>query len=72
MPDPAAEQPRNTGVFLVVVLTILLNALALWVVVKLLNSAGAIEWDIPWRHCSALSAIFVITRAWDRGLFGRR
>ncbi len=49
-----------------VFLSLPLYAVALWGILKILGA------DLRWTQCSAIVAIAMVIRVWDRGLFAQK
>jgi|TARA_B110001454_G_C12704842_1_gene428154 hypothetical protein len=62
--DPA--ELTATAPLLFIVLSLPLYSLALWGILKILDA------DLRWTQCSAVIAITMAMRMWDRGLFGQK
>jgi hypothetical protein len=65
------KQPTVAAVALGVVLTLLVNAIGIWVSVKLLASADIVDWELDWPRSSALAIMYVTVRAWNNSLFNK-
>lgn len=66
---PETVDPKEltaTAPILFIVMSIPLYAVALWGVLKILDA------DLRWTQCSAVCAIAMAMRMWDRGLFGQK
>ena len=66
---PEAVDPADftaTAPLLFIILSLPLYSVALWGILKILEA------DLKWTQCSAVIAITMAMRMWDRGLFGQK
>ena len=66
---PEIVNPKEltaTAPFLFIVLSLPLYSVALWGILKILDA------DLRWTQCSAVIAITMAIRMWDRGLFAQK
>jgi len=61
-----ANELTATAPLLFIILSLPLYSVALWGILKILGA------DLRWGQCSAVVAITMATRLWDRGLFGQK
>ena len=67
MPEAADSADFTaTAPLLFIILSLPLYSVALWGILKILEA------DLKWTQCSAIIAITMAMRMWDRGLFGQK
>lgn len=67
MPETADSADFTaTAPLLFIILSLPLYSVALWGILKILEA------DLKWTQCSAIIAITMAMRMWDRGLFGQK
>ncbi len=67
MPETAKPEDFSaTAPLLFIVFSMPLYSVALWGVLKILDA------DLRWTQCSAVVAIMMAMRLWDRGLFAQK
>jgi len=66
---PETLNPKEltaTAPLLFIILSLPLYSVALWGILKILDA------DLRWTQCSAVIAITMAIRMWDRGLFAQK
>tara|TARA_Y100001949_G_C15678375_1_gene197047 strand:- start:123 stop:332 length:210 start_codon:yes stop_codon:yes gene_type:complete len=66
---PETVNPKEltaTAPLLFIILSLPLYSVALWGILKILDA------DLRWTQCSAVIAITMAIRMWDRGLFAQK
>lgn len=63
---PEKQDFSATAPLLLIIFSMPLYSVALWGVLKILDA------DLRWTQCSAVIAICMAMRLWDRGLFGQQ
>ena len=66
---PETLNPKEltaTAPLLFIILSLPLYSVALWGILKILDA------DLRWTQCSAVVAITMAIRMWDRGLFAQK
>ena len=65
-------KPTPAAVTLGFIARCLINALGIFLFVKVLGWSDVVSWELSWSRCSLLAIIYMVLRTWDSQIFGKK